>query len=43
MIEVLYGPTPNVWKVMIMLEECGLPYRLLPIHLSRGDQFEPGF
>ena len=43
MIEVLFGPTPNVWKVTIMLEECGLPYRLTPIYLSRGDQFAPDF
>ncbi|MDO7844042.1 glutathione binding-like protein [Sphingomonas immobilis] len=43
MIEVLYGPTPNVWKITIMLEETRLPYRLTPVYLSRGDQFEPDF
>jgi GST-like protein len=43
MIELLGGPTPNVWKVTIMLEECGLPYSLRPIHLSRGEQFAPEF
>jgi GST-like protein len=42
-IEVLGGPTPNVWKVTIMLEECALPYSLRPILLSRGDQFAPEF
>jgi GST-like protein len=42
-LEVLYGPTPNCWKVTIMLEECGLPYAIRPIHLSAGDQFQPDF
>jgi hypothetical protein len=27
MIDLYYAPTPNTWKVSIMLEECGLPYR----------------
>ena len=43
MIEVLSGPTPNCWKVTIMLEECGLPYEIRPVYLSRGDQFTPEF
>jgi GST-like protein len=43
MIEVLYGPTPNCWKVTIMLEECGLPYEIQPIHLSQGDHYAPEF
>jgi GSH-dependent disulfide-bond oxidoreductase len=43
MIEVLFGPTPNCFKVTIMLEECGIPYRIRPVFLSRGDQFEPDF
>jgi GST-like protein len=42
-IEVLYGPTPNCWKVTIMLEECALPYKIRPIYLSQGDQFTPEF
>ncbi|MDB5446830.1 MAG: thiol:disulfide oxidoreductase [Phenylobacterium sp.] len=42
-LEVLYGPTPNCWKVTIMLEECGLPYAIRPILLSQGDQFQPDF
>ena len=43
MIEVLYGPTPNCWKVTIMLEECGLPYEVRPIFLSQGDHYAPEF
>ncbi len=43
MIDVFYAPSPNGWKISIMLEECGLPYRLRPVHLDRGDQFTPAF
>jgi GST-like protein len=37
-IELWYAPTPNGWKITIMLEECGLPYRIRSMSL-RGDQF----
>lgn len=43
MIDLYYWPTPNGWKVSIMLEECGLPYRVVPVQIGRGDQFEPDF
>ncbi|HEY5681395.1 MAG TPA: glutathione S-transferase N-terminal domain-containing protein [Pseudomonadales bacterium] len=43
MIDVYYWPTPNGWKVTIMLEECGLPYRILPVDIGGGDQFTPDF
>ncbi|MEO1688540.1 MAG: glutathione S-transferase N-terminal domain-containing protein [Pseudomonadota bacterium] len=43
MIEFHYAPTPNGWKVAIMLEECGLPYDLKAIRLAEGDQFKPEF
>ena len=43
MIDVHYWPTPNGWKVSIMLEECGLPYRVVPVNIGRGQQFEPAF
>jgi len=43
LIEVLYAPTPNCWKVTIMLEECGMPYALRPVHLSQGDQYTAEF
>ncbi len=43
MIEVYSWPTPNGHKVHIMLEECGLPYRALPVNIGTGDQFKPEF
>ena len=43
MIDVHYWPTPNGWKVSIMLEECGLPYRILPVNIGRGEQFQSDF
>lgn len=39
MIEVYSWATPNGHKVHIMLEECGLPYRINPIDIGAGDQF----
>ena len=35
-IDLYFWPTPNGWKVSIMLEECGLPYRVRPINIARG-------
>ncbi len=43
MIELYTWPTPNGHKIHIMLEEVGLPYRVHPIDIGRGDQFEPDF
>lgn len=43
MIDLHYAPTPNGWKISIMLEECGLPYTVIPMQLGRGDQFKPEF
>lgn len=43
MIDLYYWPTPNGWKISIMLEECGLPYRVVPVDIGRGDQFAPAF
>jgi GST-like protein len=43
MIDFYYWPTPNGWKVSIMLEECGLPYRVVPVNIGKGDQFKPEF
>jgi len=43
MIDLYYWPTPNGWKASIMLEECGLPYNLVPVNIGQGDQFKPEF
>jgi len=43
MIEVYSWPTPNGHKVHILLEECGLPYRAIPVNIGAGDQFAPEF
>jgi GST-like protein len=43
MIDFYYWPTPNGWKVSIMLEECGLDYCMIPVNISKGDQFKPEF
>lgn len=43
MIEVYSWPTPNGHKVHIMLEECGLAYRVHPVDIGAGDQFAPAF
>lgn len=43
MIDLYTWTTPNGRKVSIMLEECGLPYRVHPIDIGKGDQFTPEF
>lgn len=43
MIELYYWTTPNGHKVSIFLEEAGLPYKIFPINISKGEQFEPFF
>jgi len=43
MIDFYYWPTPNGWKVSIMLEETGLPYTLKPVNIGAGEQFAPAF
>ena len=43
MIDFYYWPTPNGWKVAIMLEECGLDYRVVPVDIGKGEQFRPEF
>lgn len=42
-IELYYWPTPNGFKISIMLEECGLPYTMIPVNIAKGDQFKPEF
>ena len=43
MIELYTWKTSNGRKATIMLEECGLPYNLHPIDISKGDQFTPEY
>lgn len=43
MIDFHYWPTPNGWKVAILLEELGVEYRMVPVNIGRGDQFRPEF
>ena len=42
-VDLYYWPTPNGWKISIMLEETGLPYNVLPVDIGGGDQFKPEF
>ena len=43
MIDLYYAPTPNGWKISIMLEECEMDYKVIPVNLGKGDQFTPEF
>ncbi len=43
MIDLYYWPTPNGWKITVMLEECGLEYKIIPVNIGEGDQFKPAF
>lgn len=42
-IDLYYWPTPNGWKVSIMLEELGVEYSTTPVDIAAGDQFNEGF
>ena len=42
-IELHYWPTPNGFKVTILLEELGVPYEIKPVNIGRGEQFRPEF
>jgi GSH-dependent disulfide-bond oxidoreductase len=42
-IDLYYAPTPNGLKVRLFLEEAGVPHRIVPVSLSRGEQFRPEF
>jgi GST-like protein len=43
MIDLHYWTTPNGHKITIFLEEARLPYRIVPVNISKGAQFEPEF
>ena len=43
MIDLYHWPTPNGHKITIFLEEAGVPYRIHPVDIRKGDQFKPEF
>lgn len=43
MIDLYFAPTPNGWKISVMLEEAGLDYQVHWVNIGAGEQFEPGF
>ena len=43
MIDLHYWTTPNGHKVTMFLEETGLPYKIIPINIGKGEQFKPDF
>ena len=43
MITLYYWPTPNGHKITIFLEEAGVPYRISPVNIGKGEQFRPEF
>ncbi|MGI9286787.1 MAG: glutathione S-transferase family protein [Pseudomonadales bacterium] len=43
MIDLYFAPTPNGWKITIMLEECGLAHKIVPLDIGSGEQFSEQF
>ena len=43
MIDLYFWTTPNGYKVLTFLEETGIPYRIVPVNISKGEQFEAEF
>lgn len=43
MIDLYFWSTPNGYKVSILLEELGWDYKVIPIHIGKGEQFAPEF
>ncbi len=43
MIDCYFWTTPNGYKVLVFLEETSIPYRIIPINISKGEQFDPKF
>ena len=43
MIDLHYWTTPNGHKITMFLEETGLPYKIFPVNIGKGEQFTPEF
>ncbi len=43
MIDFYFWTTPNGYKVLMFLEETGIPYRIIPVNISKGEQFDAEF
>src|SRR5438094_9699606 len=43
MIDVYYWTTPNGHKITMFLEETGLPYKIMPVNIGKGEQFKSQF
>ena len=43
MIDLYYWTTPNGHKITIFLEETGLPYKIIPVNIGKGEQFKADF
>ncbi|RIJ43896.1 thiol:disulfide oxidoreductase, partial [Maribellus luteus] len=43
MIDLYYCATPNGLKMALFFAETGLPHRVIPVDISRGEQFKPEF
>ena len=41
--DLYYWPTPNGWKISILFEELAVPYNVIYVNISKGEQFEPDF
>ncbi len=43
MIDLYFWTTPNGYKPLVFLEEAGVPYNIIPVNISNGEQFKPDF
>ena len=43
MIDLYFWTTPNGYKPLLFLEETGIRHRIVPINISKGEQFDPAF
>ena len=43
MIDIYFWTTPNGYKPLLFLEETGLPYKIVPVNIGKGEQFDPEF